>query len=300
MQVGFIGLGNMGAFMAKRLIDAGHQLFVNDLNPQAIEQLVAQGATEIKQLNGFAEHHLDAIFTMLPAAEQVKNVYINNGLIASLKKQNCILVDCSTIDPASAQIVAQHAHENHLEMLDAPVSGGTVGAKNGTLTFMVGGNQAALQHIQVLFDSMGKNTIHCGEHGHGQVAKIANNMLLGITMVGAAEAMNLGLRLGMNAQTLAHVINHSSGRSWSTEVNNPVPQVCPDAPASRNYTGGFASQLMLKDLGLALEAAQTADQPVFMGSMAKQMYHHFTQEHEPNLDFSAIIKLYQNDKEETK
>jgi|SRR5690625_439634 len=294
MRIGFIGLGNMGGFMAQRLVADGHELFVTDLDPKAVAQLTAKGAQAVNDLAQFGHLELDALFTMLPAAQQVKAVYLGEaGLIAHLKGQPCVLVDCSTIDPQSAQTVAQAAQANELIMLDAPVSGGTVGAKQGSLTFMVGGPADTLERVAPLFDQMGKNTVHCGDHGHGQVAKIANNMLLGISMIGVAEAMSLGLRLGMQADKLAHVINHSSGRCWSSEVNNPVPAICPDAPASRDYTGGFASALMHKDLGLALKAAESAQQPVFLGAMAEQIYQFFAQNNDPSLDFSAVIKLYE-------
>lgn len=294
MRVGFIGLGNMGGFMAQRLLAAGHELFVHDINPDMVAKLSQQGAQAVAQLTDLGEFGLDAVFTMLPAAEHVRSVYLGGeGLLACLQGQDCVLVDSSTIDPDSAQSLARAAREKQLTLLDAPVSGGTIGAQQGTLTFMVGGPEAALQRLQPLFDAMGKNTIPCGDHGHGQAAKIANNMLLGITMIGVAEAMSLGLNLGMDPQTLARIINHSSGRSWSSDTNNPVPGVCPDAPASRDYTGGFASALMLKDLRLALKAAQSADQPVFLGAMAEQIYSYLSQNQDPQLDFSAVIKLYQ-------
>lgn len=294
MRVGFIGLGNMGGFMAQRLLAAGHELFVYDINPDRVAKLLQQGAQAVARPADFGPHRLDALFTMLPAADHVRAVYLGEeGLLASLHGQDCVLVDSSTIDPDSAQSLARAARKKQLILLDAPVSGGTIGAQQGTLTFMVGGAQAAVQRIAPLFEAMGKNTIHCGDHGHGQAAKIANNMLLGITMIGVAEAMSLGLNLGMEAQTLARIINHSSGRSWSSDTNNPVPGVCPDAPASRDYRGGFASALMLKDLRLALQAAQSADQPVFLGAMAEQIYSYLGQNQDPHLDFSAVIKLYQ-------
>jgi len=293
MRVGFIGLGNMGAHMAKRLLDVGHELFVFDLDPAAMQKLAEHGAHPLHGIDAFGRQQLEVIFTMLPAAAQVNEVYLGQqGLLALLQGQNCILVDCSTIDPHSAQQVAQHAQEKQLQILDAPVSGGTVGAKEGTLTFMVGGPQSTLQAIEPLFAAMGKNTIHCGDNGHGQVAKIANNMLLGISMIGVAEAMSLGMNLGMDPHTLAEVINHSSGRCWSSDTNNPVPNICPNAPASHEYQGGFASGLMQKDLRLALQAAQKAEQSVFMGALAEQMYQHLNLQQDPKMDFSAIIRLY--------
>src|SRR5699024_3135310 len=290
---GFIGLGNMGAHMAKRLLDAGHELFVFCREPAARLSLADWGALSHPGIDSFGRQRLEVIVTIVPAAAQVNEVYLGQeGLIALLQGQNCILVDCSTIDPHSAQQVARHAQEKQLQILDAPVSGGTVGAKEGTLTFMVGGPQPTLQTVESLFAAMGKNTIHCGDNGHGQVAKIANNMLLGISMIGVAEAMSLGTNLGMDPHTLAEAINPSSGRCGSSDTNNPVPGTCPNAPASRKYQGGFASGLMQKDLRLALQAAQKAEQSVFMGALAEQIYQHLNQQQDPKMDFSAVIRLY--------
>jgi 3-hydroxyisobutyrate dehydrogenase len=175
-------------------------------------------------------------------------------------------------------------------VLDAPVSGGTGGAEAATLTFMVGGKTEDFAFAQPILAVMGKNIVHCGAAGNGQVAKIANNMLLGISMIGAAEAMSLGVALGMDPKTLAGVINTSSGRCWSTDTYNPYPGVVEQAPASRGYTGGFGTNLMLKDLGLAVEAARHARQPVMLGAAAQQIYQAFSQQGKGHLDFSAIIQ----------
>ena len=229
---------------------------------------------------------------MLPAAAHVKGVYLGDeGLIAQLTKPT-YLIDCSTIDPHSAREVAKAAKDAGHAMVDAPVSGGTAGAQAATLTFIVGGATEDLAHIQPILQAMGKNITHCGDSGNGQVAKVANNMLLGISMVGVAEAMALGVSLGMDAKTLAGIINTSSGRCWSSEINNPYPDVLENVPASRGYSGGFGSDLMLKDLGLATEAARLAKQPVMMGAAAQQLYQAFSLQGNVNLDFSAIIKLY--------
>lgn len=292
MHIGFLGLGNMGGPMASNLIKAGHQLSVFDLSNTAVAQLGeqgAQGCTSVAELINAAP---DVLISMLPAAAHVKGVYLGeDGLIAQLA-QPTYLIDCSTIDPHSAREVAKAATAAGHHMLDAPVSGGTGGAQAATLTFMVGGAIEDLQHIQPLLQAMGKNITHCGASGNGQVAKVANNMLLGISMIGVAEAMALGVSLGMDAKTLAGIINTSSGRCWSSEINNPYPDVLENAPASRGYSGGFGSDLMLKDLGLATEAARLAKQPVMMGAAAQQLYQAFSLQGHGNLDFSAIIKLY--------
>ena len=191
--------------------------------------------------------------------------------------------------------MAKAAAEHGNPMLDAPVSGGTGGAAAGTLTFMVGGSDADFDRAQPILAAMGKNIVHCGAAGNGQVAKVANNMLLGISMIGVAEAMALGVALGMDAKTLAGVINTSSGRCWSSDTYNPFPGVLDNVPSSRGYSGGFGSDLMLKDLGLATEAAKQVRQPVILGALAQQLYQSFSAQGHGGLDFSAIINQYRKD-----
>ena len=292
MHIGFLGLGNMGSPMASNLLKAGYQLSVFDLSSSAVAELTEKGAQGCATVDALVAAAPDVLISMLPAAVHVKGVYLGeNGLIAQLTKPT-YLIDCSTIDPHSAREVAKAAQEAGHSMVDAPVSGGTAGAQAATLTFMVGGAADDLAHIQPILQAMGKNITHCGDSGNGQVAKVANNMLLGISMVGVAEAMALGVSLGMDAKTLAGIINTSSGRCWSSEINNPYPDVLENVPASRGYSGGFGSDLMLKDLGLATEAARLAKQPVMMGAAAQQLYQAFSLQGHGNLDFSAIIKLY--------
>ncbi len=295
MHIGFIGLGNMGAPMAHNLLKAGHQLSVFDLNAAAVENLVGAGALPVDSPTAIAQGNAELIITMLPAAAHVKSVYLGeNGLIAS-SRAGVMLIDCSTIDPHSAREVAKAAAEHGNPMLDAPVSGGTGGAAAGTLTFMVGGSDADFDRAQPILAAMGKNIVHCGAAGNGQVAKVANNMLLGISMIGVAEAMALGVALGMDAKTLAGVINTSSGRCWSSDTYNPFPGVLDNVPASRGYSGGFGSDLMLKDLGLATEAAKQVRQPVVLGALAQQLYQSFSAQGHGGLDFSAIINQYRKD-----
>ncbi|MGA4641871.1 3-hydroxyisobutyrate dehydrogenase [Stutzerimonas stutzeri] len=295
MHIGFIGLGNMGAPMAHNLLKAGHQLSVFDLNAAAVENLVGAGALPVDSPTAIAQGNAELIITMLPAAPHVKSVYLGeNGLIAS-SRAGVMLIDCSTIDPHSAREVAKAAAEHGNPMLDAPVSGGTGGAAAGTLTFMVGGSDADFDRAQPILAAMGKNIVHCGAAGNGQVAKVSNNMLLGISMIGVAEAMALGVALGMDAKTLAGVINTSSGRCWSSDTYNPFPGVLDNVPASRGYSGGFGSDLMLKDLGLATEAAKQVRQPVILGALAQQLYQSFSAQGHGGLDFSAIINQYRKD-----
>ncbi len=292
MHIGFLGLGNMGSPMASNLLKAGYQLSVFDLSSNAVAELVEKGAQGCASIQALVAAVPDVLISMLPAAVHVKGVYLGEeGLIAQLT-QPTFLIDCSTIDPHSAREVAKAARDAGHTMVDAPVSGGTAGAQAATLTFMVGGATEDLQHIQPILQAMGKNITHCGDSGNGQVAKVANNMLLGISMIGVAEAMALGVSLGMDAKTLAGIINTSSGRCWSSEINNPYPDVLENVPASRGYSGGFGSDLMLKDLGLATEAARLAKQPVMMGAAAQQLYQAFSLQGNGGLDFSAIIKMY--------
>lgn len=295
MHIGFLGLGNMGGPMAANLIKAGFSLSVFDLSKEAVNKLLEQGAQAVSAPAELADQGVDIVISMLPAAPHVKGVYLGaNGLLKQLKKST-LIIDCSTIDPYSAREVHKAASELGHKMLDAPVSGGTMGAQAGTLTFMVGGAEADFASAKSILAAMGKNIVHCGASGNGQAAKVANNMLLGISMIGVAEAMTLGVSLGMDAEVLAGIINTSSGRCWSSEINNPYPGVLENVPASRGYSGGFGTDLMLKDLGLATEAAKLCKQPVIMGGMAQQLYQAFSLQGNGQLDFSAIIKLYQKE-----
>ncbi|MBU3593398.1 3-hydroxyisobutyrate dehydrogenase [Polynucleobacter sp. 71A-WALBACH] len=292
MKIGFIGLGNMGAPMAQNLLKAGHDLTVYDLSETALAQLngagakIAQSAVELSSIPG-----MEVIITMLPASQHVRSVYLNQGGILEVVAKDVLLIDCSTIDPQTAREVAKAALSKGNPMLDAPVSGGTGGAEAGTLTFMVGGAKKDFERAQTILTTMGKNIVYCGDSGNGQVAKVANNMLLGISMVATAEAMSLGVSLGMDPKVLAGIINTSSGRCWSSEIYNPYPGVVENAPASRAYSGGFGVDLMLKDLSLATEAAKFAKQPVILGAVTQQLYQLFSSQGNGKLDFSSIINL---------
>jgi 3-hydroxyisobutyrate dehydrogenase len=291
MQIAFIGLGNMGAPMARNLLRAGHALVVYDVVPDAVAKLAALGASAATS-PAAAAANAELVITMLPSSPHVRDVYGGaNGVVAGVNA-NALLVDCSTIDPQTAREIAHAAKKHGNEMLDAPVSGGTGGAEAATLTFMVGGEAAAFGRAQPILASMGKNIVHCGASGNGQVAKICNNMLLAISMIGTAETMALGAKLGIEPKLLAGIINTSSGRCWSSDTYNPYPGVIQSAPASRGYTGGFGADLMLKDVGLAVDAARAAKQPVALGALAQQLYQMMSARGEGGKDFSAIIKLF--------
>jgi 3-hydroxyisobutyrate dehydrogenase len=303
MRIGFVGLGNMGVPMATNLVKAGHHLVAFDINEKAVQTLVAQHPNQVSaapNLKSLAQGGdssaqktplLDSIITMLPEPQHVRSVYLGDAGLLSNLPASCLLIDASTIDPQTAREVAQVAYDKGHTMVDAPVSGGTGGAQAATLTFMVGGDEAAFEQARPILQVMGKNIVHCGGNGNGQVAKVANNMLLAISMIGAAEAMSLGVSLGMDPKVLAGIINTSSGRCWSTEVYNPYPGVLDTAPAARGYTGGFGADLMLKDVGLATTAAKTVKQAVPMGALAQQLYQTFSNLGHGGLDFSAIIQL---------
>nr|WP_312508083.1 3-hydroxyisobutyrate dehydrogenase [Pseudomonas luteola] len=291
MRIAFIGLGNMGAPMAHNLLKAGHALTVFDVNAQAVAALAEAGA---KAANSARDAVLECelVITMLPAAAHVRSVYLGEeGLLAALP-DGAVAVDSSTIDPQTAREVAQVAAGRGIAMADAPVSGGTGGAQAGTLTFMVGATPELFNLIQPVLSDMGRNIVHCGEVGTGQVAKVCNNLLLGISMIGVAEAMALGDALGIDTKVLAGIINTSTGRCWSSDTYNPWPGIIETAPSSRGYTGGFGADLMLKDLGLATEAAKQVRQPVLLGALAQQLYQSMSQRGEGGKDFSGIIGLY--------
>lgn len=291
MKIAFIGLGNMGSPMAHSLLKAGHTLSVHDLNQRAVQLLVDAGATAAST-SGDAVKGADYVVTMLPTAAHVRAVLNGpEGVLANVSP-GVTIIDSSTIDPASVREFASLAATQGNVFVDAPVSGGTGGAAAGTLTFMVGAQAATFARVKLLLEAMGKNIVHCGEAGTGQVAKICNNLVLGITMAGVAEAMSLGAALGIDPNVLNGILNTSTGRCWSSDTYNPYPDVIQSAPSSRGYSGGFGTDLMLKDLGLASDAARSVRQPVYMGALAQQLYQTSSANGDGRLDFSAVIKLY--------
>ena len=294
MKIAFIGLGNMGGPMVRNLLKAHHDVTVFDLNAQAVSDAVDAGASPALSPR-VAASDAECVMTMLPAAAHVRTVLsAEDGVLAGIAK-GVTIIDSSTIDPASARAFAELVLANGNAFVDAPVSGGTGGAAAGTLTFMVGASRDQYVHVKPVLSSMGKNIVHCGAAGTGQVAKICNNLILGITMAGVAEAMALGEKLGIDARVLADIINTSTGRCWSSDTYNPYPGLIDTAPSSRGYTGGFGTDLMLKDLGLATDAARLAKQPAYLGALAQQLYQTISAQGDGKLDFSAVIKLYRKD-----
>ncbi|MBW0145576.1 3-hydroxyisobutyrate dehydrogenase [Sphingomicrobium clamense] len=287
-RIAFIGLGNMGGGMAANLVKAGHEVAAFDLSPDALERAKSNGC-EIADDAASAVKGADAIVTMLPAGKHVAAVYAESVIPNASK--DAILIDCSTIDVATAREVEKQAADAGLAMVDAPVSGGIAAADGGTLTFMVGGTDDGFEKAKVILDPMGKAVIHAGDAGAGQAAKICNNMLLGATMAATAETFALAEKLGLDLQTFYDISSQASGQSWSMTSYCPVPGVGPETPADRDYDGGFASALMLKDLLLAMQAAKNADSYTPMGAEAADLYQRFVDRGGAGKDFSAIIKM---------
>ncbi len=291
MRIAFIGLGNMGGPMCANLVKAGHAVRAYDLVPALVQKAAASGAqpaTSVGDCAGGAE----VVITMLPSSPHVRLAYGGESGILEHAKAGTLLIDCSTIDPLTAREVAFDARAKGLAMLDAPVSGGTAGAEAGTLTFMVGGESRDFAAAQPVLAGMGKNVVHCGASGNGQVAKICNNMMLAIGMIATSEGMTLAAKLGMDPQVFAGIVNTSSGRCWSSDTYNPYPGVLAGAPASRGYAGGFGTDLMLKDLTLVTEAAKSAKVPVLLGAIAQQVYQKHSADGHGSKDFSSVILQY--------
>jgi 3-hydroxyisobutyrate dehydrogenase len=288
--VAFIGLGNMGGPMAINLAKAGYPVAAFDLSAEACKK-VAEGGASIAASAADAVKGAKVVVSMLPASRHVEGLYLgDNGLLAKLSP-GTLVIDSSTIAPASARKVAEAAAAKGVLFLDGPVSGGTAGATAGTLTFMVGGDTATLEAATPLIKSMGANIFHAGGVGAGQGAKLCNNMLLAILMIGTSEALSLGMSLGLDPKVLSEVMRRSSGGNWTLEKYNPVPGVAEGVPASRGYTGGFGTDLMLKDVGLALEAALGTGACVPLGGMARELYAAHSKAGNGGLDFSSIINM---------
>ncbi|PJX23600.1 3-hydroxyisobutyrate dehydrogenase [Psychrobacter sp. L7] len=288
--IAFIGLGNMGAPMAENLLKAGYPLSVYDLSAEACERLQQAGAS-VATSPKEAASNANVVISMLPAGKHVHSVYLgengSDGLLAELPK-GTLVIDSSTIAAADARLVADAATGLGIDFLDAPVSGGTGGAIAGSLTFIVGGSADAFAKAEPILAVMGKNIFHAGEHGAGQVAKICNNMLLGILMAGTAEAINLGVKNGLDAKVLSDIMLQSSGRNWTLEVYNPYPQVLENVPSSKGYKGGFMSKLMQKDLNLAMQTAKDTAVETPMGAKATELYDDHAREN-GDKDFSSIM-----------
>ncbi|KDM91691.1 3-hydroxyisobutyrate dehydrogenase [Photobacterium galatheae] len=295
--IAFIGLGNMGSPMARNLLKAGCHVKVFDLNREAARKLEADGAVAAANLKEVVAG-ADTVITMLPAGQHVHDVYLGpkgkpeQGLFAMVAP-GTFLIDSSTIDPATAKEVAKYAEQHQLEFVDAPVSGGVAGAEAGTLTFIVGGTDSAFHRAEAVLQYVGKNIFHAGQAGDGQMAKICNNLMLAVQMAGACEALNLGVENGLDPKVLSDIMLQSSGRNWVLELYNPCPGVMENAPASKGYQPGFMSKLMLKDLGLGMDAALHSQSAVPMGTLARNLYAFHNANGNELLDFSSLFEFYQ-------
>ncbi len=286
--IGFIGVGNMGGGMAANLVKAGHKVVAFDLSEDALTTAVGNGCDRAGSVGDCIDGS-DALVTMLPAGTHVRAVYEKE--VFKWAKQGMLLLDCSTIDVKTAKDVGTLAAEKNLLMVDAPVSGGVAAANGGTLTFMVGGSKEAFASAQPILAKMGKTVIHAGDAGAGQAAKICNNMLLAITMIGTCEAFSLAQKLGLDPQVFFDISSKASGQNWSMTSYCPVPGPVPTAPSNRDYEGGFATALMLKDLKLAMDAALNVGASVPLGVQSEALYQMFAGLGGAAKDFSAIIKM---------
>lgn len=292
MKIAFIGLGNMGAPMALNLHKAGFSISGYDISSASCEALRAQGVP-IADSAGAAATDADVVISMLPASQHVEQLYLGETGLLQVMKQGALLIDCSTIAAETSRKLAQAAEARGISAIDAPVSGGTGGAIAGTLTFIVGGKAADLERARPLLEKMGANILHAGDAGAGQTAKICNNMLLGILMIGTSEAIALGVANGLDPKVLSEIMRRSSGGNWALEKYNPLPGVMENVPASKNYAGGFGVDLMLKDLGLAQENVRAVKAVTPLGALAHALYSAHSQAGNGALDFSSIIRLMQ-------
>jgi len=293
-SIGFIGLGNMGGPMAMNLLKAGHALKVFDLSLDALAKAKDAGAT-IADTAASAASDVEVVVSMLPAGQHVSSVYLEGGEVLNSVAPGTLIIDSSTIDVDTARAVNEAAAAKGLTMVDAPVSGGVMAAEAGTLTFMVGGTDEGFAAAKLILGNMGKNIFHAGGAGTGQAAKICNNMLLAISMIGTAEAFVLAEKLGLDHQKLFDISSTASGQCWSLTTYCPVPGPVPTAPSNRDYAPGFTAAMMLKDLRLSQEAAQKVRASTPMGAEAAQMYGLMESLGKEGLDFSGIIKLIRGD-----
>jgi 3-hydroxyisobutyrate dehydrogenase len=297
-DIGFIGLGNMGGPMAANLVEAGHAVVGFDVVPAALEAAVASGVTAADSATAAAAA-APVTITMLPAGVQVREIYTGapgdeNGIIAAAP-EGALLIDCSTIDVATAREVHQAAAAAGRAMLDAPVSGGVAGAAAGTLTFMAGGAEDAFARARPVLEAMGRTIVHAGGPGNGQAAKVCNNMILGVSMIAVAEAFALGEKLGLNPKTFFDITSKASGSCWAMLNHLPVPGIVETSAANRDFAPGFAAAMMDKDMGLSQDAAGQAGAATPLGAVAAALYGEFVAAGHGGLDYSAIIQMIRED-----
>lgn len=290
-KVAFIGLGNMGGPMAANLVKANHQVTVFDLSSEAMKQLSEEGARVANSANACVKD-ADFVISMLPAGKHVVQLYLGDNGVLQHIKENALVIDSSTIDAESAKKVAVELAKNSIRFVDAPVSGGVGGATAGSLSFMVGGAAEDFEASKAVLNDMGANLFHAGDHGAGQIAKVCNNMLLSVLMVGTSEALQLGIANGLDPSVLSTIMQQSSGANWTLDKYNPCPNILPNVPSSNNYQGGFMVDLMAKDLGLAMDTALQSSSSTPMGALARSLYVMHSNAGEGKKDFSSIFNLF--------
>ena len=291
MQIAFIGLGNMGIGMANNLVKANYEVNVYDINKNILESIKNKGFI-IHNSIASAVKDVNVVITMLPEGQHVREVYISNDGVINNVKNNTLLIDCSTIDIASIKEVEKKANVKDLLLIDAPVSGGVVGADEGTLTFMVGGNEKSFKISLPILEKMGKKVVHAGELGSGQAAKICNNMILGTTMIALSESFTMAKKLGLDQKTFFEISSKATGMSWAMLNHLPVANIIETAAANNNFKPGFAAKMMVKDLSLAQSAASSVNLNTPLGRLVLDMYKDFIEEGHGELDYTAIIKKF--------
>ena len=290
-KIAFIGLGNMGSPMALNLLKAGYAVCVFDLVQAAMDNLEQAGANPANSALEVIQD-VDVVISMLPAGKHVESLYIaENGLVSHLKS-GTLVIDSSTIDASTSQLVATKLAEKGIHCIDAPVSGGVSGAAAGTLTFIVGGKEQDYATALPILQTMGKNIFHAGDHGAGQIAKICNNMLLSVLMLGTCESLQMAIDNGLDPKVMSDIMLQSSGRNWTLELYNPCPDVMPNVPSSNDYQGGFMVDLMKKDLGLAMDTCIKSQSSTPMGALAQNLYSIHSMQGNGQLDFSSIFNLF--------
>ena len=293
MKIGFIGLGNMGSGMALNLVQANHEVNIYDINKDVIDDLSSKGCVGCSDIISAVKNR-DVVITMLPEGTHVREVYLDKLGIIENSNENTLLIDCSTIDIESIKTVGAKANQNNMHIIDAPVSGGVVGADNGTLTFMVGGSEESFNLALPILNVMGKKVVHAGELGAGLAAKICNNMILGISMIGLSESFAMAKKLGLEQSKFFEISSKATGMSWAMLNHLPVADIIETAAANNYFKPGFAASMMVKDLSLAQAAATTVNLNTPLGSLALEMYKDFVSQGNGALDYSAIIKLIED------
>lgn len=294
-KIGFIGLGNMGGPMAHNLLKAGFEVVGFDLSEQNLATFADQGGVVAACISELAKD-AEIVITMLPAGAQVRSVLSGEAGVFSSAPKGCLIIDCSTIDVSTAREIASEAESLGLQMIDAPVSGGIMGATAGSLTFMCGGSEEAFAAAQPVLDILGANIVRAGGAGNGQAAKVCNNMLLGVSMIGVSEAFNLADSLGLDRQKLFDVSSTASGQCWSLNTYCPVPGPVPTSPANNDYKPGFSVAMMLKDLKLSQDAAKRNNANTPLGELATDLYDQFEKSGKSGVDFSGIIEFLRKQK----